>query len=310
MALERKTASMVVATVVVLMLGACARSSIPQASNLVTEADFVADPALRLQPGQVGLTFLEAPGALPDGWPDTGGSGVDIIPFVVHEGESRTFGLDPEDATGTIAMVEIKDGGGTVLATLRWPRLCTTCDPQNPGGPSATLYLPPGEYGFHIHGLPGRSSGQSAPRMVFYHRPGNGGQGGTSGWRSPRASQTDEQTLITTGSCRGCDLSGACLNASEAVVEPYDFTGGNFSGANFSAADIERVMFDFADLAGANFSGATLRDVDFGDANLQGANFSGASWVGDLVFTGADLSGATWFDGKKVCAQGSIGTCN
>ena len=39
----------------------------------------------------------------------------------------------------------------------------------------------------------------------------------------------------------------------------------------------------------ADLSGATVRGTDFG---------------------GADLSGATWTDGKRVCAEGSIGQCN
>lgn len=59
-------------------------------------------------------------------------------------------------------------------------------------------------------------------------------------------------------------------------------------------------------------------ECDLSHADLTNANLSGASLVGaDLSFAmltntnlhGANLSGATWTDGKKVCAEGSTGTC-
>ena len=43
-------------------------------------------------------------------------------------------------------------------------------------------------------------------------------------------------------------------------------------------------------------------------ADLRGADLSGARLF-DADLTRADLSGATWTDGKRVCAEGSIGVC-
>ena len=56
-------------------------------------------------------------------------------------------------------------------------------------------------------------------------------------------------------------------------------------------------------------AGADLRRARFFDAILREADLTGARLPGaDL--TRADLSGATWVDGKRVCAEGSLGRCN
>ncbi len=51
----------------------------------------------------------------------------------------------------------------------------------------------------------------------------------------------------------------------------------------------QRCAFDGLDLTGVDLSGARLRDGSF---------------------FRSDLSGATWIDGKRVCAEGSLGRCN
>jgi uncharacterized protein YjbI with pentapeptide repeats len=50
-------------------------------------------------------------------------------------------------------------------------------------------------------------------------------------------------------------------------------------------------------------------ECDKSDANLSGANLSGALLSGAYLSGGADLSGAIWTDGR-VCAEGSVGSCN
>jgi uncharacterized protein YjbI with pentapeptide repeats len=54
-----------------------------------------------------------------------------------------------------------------------------------------------------------------------------------------------------------------------------------------------------ADLRGAKLVGADLRQADLTGANLRAAD----------LFR-ANLAGATWIDGKRRCAEGSIGQCN
>jgi len=74
---------------------------------------------------------------------------------------------------------------------------------------------------------------------------------------------------------------------------------GNFSEADFTKAD----------LTGASLKNADLRRARFFRANLRGADLSGARTTG-ADFLNADLSQARWTDGKRLCAEGSIGQCN
>ena len=75
----------------------------------------------------------------------------------------------------------------------------------------------------------------------------------------------------------------------EAKLSEADFTKADLTGASFAKADLRRVRF----------FGAILRNADLTGARLTGADL-----------TRADLSGATWVDGKRVCAEGSLGRCN
>lgn len=80
--------------------------------------------------------------------------------------------------------------------------------------------------------------------------------------------------------------------------------GAQLDGAVFSDAD-----FTKADLEGASLKEADLRRAKFFRANLRGADLSGAKTQG-ADFLNADLSGARWVDGKRICAEGSLGQCN
>ena len=75
----------------------------------------------------------------------------------------------------------------------------------------------------------------------------------------------------------------------EAKLSEADFTKADLTGASLAKADLRRVRF----------FGAILRNADLTGARLTGADL-----------TRADLSGATWVDGKRVCAEGSLGRCN
>lgn len=124
----------------------------------------------------------------------------------------------------------------------------------------------------------------------------------------------------------GRDLSGADL--TKAHLRDTSFQRARMAGAKLVEADAADARFVSADLAEADLSGATLRDTDFTRAVLRGARLVGADLRRSRLFradltradlsgaelAGADLAGAVldgvrWTDGKRVCAAGSVGTC-
>lgn len=102
------------------------------------------------------------------------------------------------------------------------------------------------------------------------------------------------------------DLSGSNLTESDAYRAK--FVSAKLVGTNFEQARVFQADFSRADLSGASFSGADMRRARLYKANLRGADLTGARMF-DADLTRADLSGATWTDGKRVCAEGSIGRC-
>jgi len=121
---------------------------------------------------------------------------------------------------------------------------------------------------------------------------------------------------------KGVDLSGARLrdgsffrtNLSEADLSAVSafrakFVNAVLIDARFDKAKLEGADFTKADLSDASFVDADLRRVRLFRATLRGANLTGAR-MGGADLNQADLSGATWIDGKRTCAEGSIGRCN
>ena len=78
------------------------------------------------------------------------------------------------------------------------------------------------------------------------------------------------------------------LDAQRARLVEADFTKANLTGASLRKADLRRARLFRAMLKNADLSGAKLRGADL---------------------LNADFTGATWVDGKKVCAEGSVGKC-
>ncbi len=109
------------------------------------------------------------------------------------------------------------------------------------------------------------------------------------------------------GSFFRTDLSSSDLSKTSAfrakfvnaALREVKLDGAKLSEADFTKADLTGASFKGADLRRARFFHAILRRVDLTDARLKGADL-----------TRADLSGATWIDGKRVCAEGSLGRCN
>ncbi len=94
-------------------------------------------------------------------------------------------------------------------------------------------------------------------------------------------------------------INGFRAKFVNAVLREAKLYKAKLSGADFTKADLTGASLTEADLRRARFFGAVLRDADLTGARLKGADF-----------TRADLSGATWIDGKRICAEGSLGRCN
>ncbi len=95
------------------------------------------------------------------------------------------------------------------------------------------------------------------------------------------------------------EVSGFRAKFVNAVMREVKLYKAKLSEADFTKADLTGASLADADLRRARFFDSILRNADFTGARLRGADF-----------TRADLSGATWVDGKRICAEGSLGRCN
>ncbi len=95
------------------------------------------------------------------------------------------------------------------------------------------------------------------------------------------------------------EINGFRAKFVNAILRETNLYKAKLSAADFTKADLTGASLADADLRRARFFDAILRDADLTGARLKGADF-----------TRADLSGATWFDGKRICAEGSLGRCN
>lgn len=95
----------------------------------------------------------------------------------------------------------------------------------------------------------------------------------------------DLAKLEATGSCEGCDLSGAKLRVGR-------LAGANLRGADLSGADLISADLGDADLSQARLSGANLIRASLQRARLDGSDLTDAVLI-RLHLEGTDLSGAT-----------------
>lgn len=120
----------------------------------------------------------------------------------------------------------------------------------------------------------------------------------------------------------GVDLTGAQLrdatftraNLSDAILVEVDAYRAKFVSAKLTGAVLDRARlieadFTRADLTDVSLVEADLRNAKLVNAILREADLTGARIAGTDLRR-ADLSGATWIDGKRVCAENSIGQCN
>lgn len=139
----------------------------------------------------------------------------------------------------------------------------------------------------------------------------------------------DLTKLKNTGSCAGCDLSGANLSTfnigtfrgSDKNLSNVNLSGAVLTRANLSYALMTGAKLNNADLSSAVLKGTSLRNADFTNANMlyavmnsatycSGANFTGAKLPANITTTKPVFSSALWIDGSKICKNPSIGVCN
>jgi uncharacterized protein YjbI with pentapeptide repeats len=121
------------------------------------------------------------------------------------------------------------------------------------------------------------------------------------------AKQTLTGAVLRDASFAFANLAGADLTGADA----YDakFLNANLSGARLDGAIFGEADFTRANLTGASLAHADLRRAHFFRAILRDADFTGAQ-LGGTDLLNADLTGALWIDGKRRCAEGSVGQCN
>jgi hypothetical protein len=119
----------------------------------------------------------------------------------------------------------------------------------------------------------------------------------------------------------GADLTGAVLRDASldravlrgTILREVDapnvrFVSADLSGADLQDAVLQRADFTRADMTGAKLARADLRRARLFRADLTNADLTGARLEGADLFN-ATLDGARWTDGKRVCAAGSVGSC-
>ena len=228
---------------------------------------------------------------------DTGTIGKDIIPISYSKDINETIKWEGTK-DGTYA--ELRDKDGKVIYKIEQ------------GGPEVTTDITKGEYTFELtsNAITVKDGTKSEP--VFIREEKNLSISGNF-WHLIKAIATD---------CPGCCLSSAYYpralfgkrdfskadlwhaNLSGASLSGSNFSGAYLEGANLSGADLSYAKFTGANLTGANLMRAFLINTSFRDTNLTNVNFVEAD-----IRSGTDFSNAIWTDGKKKCAEGSIGEC-
>ncbi len=255
---------------------------------------------------------------------DSGEAGVDVIPYKIENDGAYTFRFEDDDNNPHYAMM--KDSSGNQVFRIE------------ANGEAVSMDLQAGSYNLFLYHAGSKT-------VSLFIQPDSASASRSNG--ETLFSEADLKKLLSTDSCKGCDLRDADLshanlnsaNLRRAQLWNADLTGAdlgyaeldgaNLFEANLTGANLYQVDMDgassltSANLTNANLTNANLNGVDIRYANLTNANLTNAFLIGaDLKYanltranltgsdlTGADLYSATWTDGKKICATGSIGVC-
>jgi len=291
--------TLVLALLVGLVLGACGGGNdAPNPSTLLQESALynpVTHPTGAVeQPGETAVLGLKANASDLPPLPGVPAKGVEDLWFEVKQARSMPFALDA-DTLGSIARVEIRDAGNTLLATL------------STSMPSTTLELGEGRYQALVY-----ANATDATTMPVFARYASTSDAGSQTQAASAADRVRPQYdfLSAVGmffgiSCSRCNLQGVSLPG-------WNFSGGDFSysdlsGANLSGANLSGARFHDANLSNGNFTKANLSAASLWGTNLRNADLTGANLTATSFF-GADLSSTIWADGRR-CKTPSSGYC-
>ena len=299
------------------LIGGCSDGGGQNDATALTENDFAEDSSLRAELDEgVVVTFLEAPNSEPPE-NDTGQVGVDLVPLTYRRTAEQTFCWEDDDVDA-MHFMELRDSEESLVLTVQ------------ANGDCVTELIAEGNYiaAFHHD----ESVGYALPIFIKPNREELAEATKTDGFidgfklavsnvlkriektvtKDAKAQTVEENinTLLSTKSCVGCNLSGADLSGADlsganlflarlndAILTDAILTDANMDFAKFESADLTGAVLRDADLRSAVLRDAVLRDADLRSAVLYSA-----------VLVGADLSGVTWCDGC-ICAEGSIGEC-
>lgn len=229
-------------------------SSRTPARGALTEADFVANPALRGTPDR-GVVFAYLERAGETSGIDVAGIGTDTLPFVYDRAVTHTFCWPHKEVAGHSLHVRASD---VTLAEVAVNQPCVTAR-MAPGAASFVLH--------HDAVTPSGVAVFLVPRSAS-----------TSGTATAAAAAVDGDaateavtTTIQTGQCVGCDLTGA------------SFHGANLRGVDLTGADLSDADLSDANLDDANLSRANLENANLQGASLNGTVFDGSAALVDLV---------------------------
>ena len=96
---------------------------------------------------------------------------------------------------------------------------------------------------------------------------------------------------------RGLDLDGETLDLRGSNLAGADFSE-SFIYADFRGANLERCVFERANVKTCDFRGANLRGASFREAAIDAAEFSGAEMT-DASFDGASAQGHVFHSGES-----------
>jgi len=236
-------------------IGGCGNNGEEQdGTQALTENDFANDPSLRADPeGGVIVKFLEPPNS-EENENDTGGVGIDTIPYKYTKTLSNTFCWEDEDGDAGHFM-ELDDSDGNEILRI------------DVNGECVTVVIEAGDYVMTIHHdgrieithpvfiIPNPENNQQARETdglinrfkVVVSNIVKGIQNTVS--KDAKAQMPPAlDTLINTGKCIGCDLTSADLSFQK------------LEGVDLINATLTRAILIGTFLTGADFSNATWID--------------------------------------------------
>ncbi len=291
-------------------IGGCSNNGSGQVgTRALTENGFANDESLRGDPqGGVIVTFLEHPDSeIPEN--DTNGVGTDEIPIKYNQTLEHTICWEDEDADA-MHFMELKDSEGNEVLRVDVNGDCVTEIIEE--GNYIMTYHHDGriETSHPIFIIPDPEKLQQARETdglinrfkVVVANILKGIEKTVTKDAQAQTIQDNINTLLSTNSCVGCDLTGVIFGCALHTSGCGDLSGANLTNANLSKSDLEFVNLSDAILTNANLSESDSEGCNFSGANLTDANL----FLADLFFARFDnavLLGASLRQAKMSFAE-------